>query len=457
MGPRIYMGLFLSMSGLILSLSHLSLGFHVPEGDFEPFTSYGIYLYSFSPPPTTINTITTAAPSSPHLHIIINDNIIVSNTSMIDPAALESIVAAEGIASVIAAAAAVLPNPDVTSVVGTAAGSIPTNNPAGVASASNPTENPVGAAAVGNISANDSIAAVDPPALPVFDFGMMNHNLDAPPPANPVIAPVPDNRVNVLQYEIEGIHDVEDHVHRHAVAFYNVIIPLFEAAGNTFKLIDHTKYYMVMGALTRAGGGERLASLRHEFPQIHNWNKIYAIVASGDSNILVSRPRNMAVEEIVDAEFVKRITYLERVFSDLVVEHGTDHSKGRTLYTRVCAVISNVPRELCQHFTDTCPRCIERSQRTRSTAGLRPIITSGFNTRGQVDLIDFQSMPDGEFRFLLNYIDHGCKFLFSIPIVRKRASCIAVALFQIFTLIGPPMILQSDNGSEFHGAALNAR
>ena len=94
MGPRMYMGLFLSMSGLILSLSHLSLGCSVPEGDFEPFTSYGIYLYSFSPPPTTINTITTAAPSSPHLHIIINHNIIVSNiiTSMIDPAALESIV-----------------------------------------------------------------------------------------------------------------------------------------------------------------------------------------------------------------------------------------------------------------------------------------------------------------------------------------------------------------------------
>ena len=212
-----------------------------------------------------------------------------------------------------------------------------------------------------------------------------------------------------------------------------------------------------MGALTRVGGGERLASLRHEFPQIHNWNRIYAIVASGDSSILVARPRNMVVEEIVDADLVKRITYLERVFSDLLVEHGTDHSKGRTLYTRVCAVISNVPREVCQHFTDTCPRCIERSQRTRSTAGLRPIITAGFNTRGQVDLIDFQSMPDGEFRFLLNYIDHGCKFLFSIPIVRKRASCIAVALFQIFTLIGPPMILQSDNGSEFHGAALNAR
>ena len=88
---------------------------------------------------------------------------------------------------------------------------------------------------------------------------------------------------------------------------------------------------------------------------------------------------------------------------------------------------------------------------------MRPIVTDGFNVRGQVDLVDFQIMPEGQFRFLLNYIDHGIKFLFSIPISRKKGSCIAIALFQIFMIIGPPMILQSNNGSEFHGAALNER
>jgi hypothetical protein len=74
-------------------------------------------------------------------------------------------------------------------------------------------------------------------------------------------------------------------------------------------------------------------------------------------------------------------------------------------------------------------------------AGLQPIVTFGFGTQGQIDLIDFQSMPDGSFRFLLTYIDHGVKFLFCIPIVQKTASSIAIALLQIFTMIGPPMIL----------------
>jgi hypothetical protein len=110
-------------------------------------------------------------------------------------------------------------------------------------------------------------------------------------------------------------------------------------------------------------------------------------------------------------------------------------------------VVSNCPRPVCKLLM----------QWNRPRAGLRPIITRGFNVRGQVDLIDFQSMPNGKFRILLNYIDHGIKFLFSIPVVRKRASCIAIALYQIFTVFRPPMILQSDNGSEFHGSAMNAR
>jgi hypothetical protein len=83
---------------------------------------------------------------------------------------------------------------------------------------------------------------------------------------------------------------------------------------------------------------------------------------------------------------------------------------------------------------------------------------SWFCTRGQVDLIDFQSMPYGLFHFLLNYVDHGVKFLFSMPSVCKckHASCIAIALLEIFTVIGPLMILQSSNWSEFHGVAITA-
>jgi hypothetical protein len=72
-------------------------------------------------------------------------------------------------------------------------------------------------------------------------------------------------------------------------------------------------------------------------------------------------------------------------------------------------------------FTDVCPHCIRILSRRKPVAGVKNIITFGFGVRGQVDLIDFQSMTDGSFLFLLNYIDHGVKKLTSIPLVAKRA------------------------------------
>ena len=86
-------------------------------------------------------------------------------------------------------------------------------------------------------------------------------------------------------------------------------------------------------------------------------------------------------------------------------------------------------------------------------AGIRNIVTEGFGVRGQVDLINFQSMPDGLFKYLLNYIDHGVKKLTSIPLTSKRASSVAFALLTIFTEQGPPSILQTDNGGEFSNHA----
>ena len=62
-------------------------------------------------------------------------------------------------------------------------------------------------------------------------------------------------------------------------------------------------------------------------------------------------------------------------------------------------------------------------------------------------------MPDGLFKYLLNYIDHGEKKLTSIPLTSKQASSVAFALLTIFTKQGLPSILQTDNGGEFSNHA----
>jgi hypothetical protein len=158
-------------------------------------------------------------------------------------------------------------------------------------------------------------------------------------------------------------------------------------------------------------------------------------------------------DETEDIDHKQRPSYYERVFADLKELHGIDHPKGRTFYKRVAERYDNISASVCKLFTNTCRRCCEQAKKKKPTAGVKNIVTKGFGVRGQVDLVDFQSMPDGKFKFLLNYVDHGIKKLTCIPIVAKRASTVALALLTIFTEQGPPMILQADNGREFYGSA----
>ena len=123
-----------------------------------------------------------------------------------------------------------------------------------------------------------------------------------------------------------------------------------------------------------------------------------------------------------------------------------------------------------QIFTECCPTCTRALPRKVNTAGHQPILTKGFGNRGQVrvlmlvctclplsthvhvllvapqvDLIDFQSCPDGEYKFLLNYQDHGVKIYDNRPLTHKTVMAVAHALLDIFSTIGPPCTTQLYN------------
>ena len=54
-----------------------------------------------------------------------------------------------------------------------------------------------------------------------------------------------------------------------------------------------------------------------------------------------------------------------------------------------------------------------------------------------------QTMPDGEYKWLLVYQDHFTKFIQLRPIKSKCAKDVAEALLDIFSIFGVPIILQS--------------
>ena len=77
------------------------------------------------------------------------------------------------------------------------------------------------------------------------------------------------------------------------------------------------------------------------------------------------------------------------------------------------------------------------------------MVFSAMNSRCQVDLIDMQSQPDGNFHFIMVYQDHLTKFMQLRPLTSKRAEEVAKQLMDIFCIFGAPAMLQSDNGRKF--------
>ena len=86
---------------------------------------------------------------------------------------------------------------------------------------------------------------------------------------------------------------------------------------------------------------------------------------------------------------------------------------------------------------------------------VKPILSKEFNSRGQVDIMDFQSNPDGKYKCIMVYQDHLTKFCNIKPLTSKKASEVVFNLIDVFTIFGALHILQSDNGCEFTTLAIS--
>ena len=143
--------------------------------------------------------------------------------------------------------------------------------------------------------------------------------------------------------------------------------------------------------------------------QVYAWAKKYELVSFKDSKVLIFKNGADGDGDTLALDQAQVVSHHGRVFADLLKIHvDGGHCKAKTFLQRiVIAHGKSIPRWAAEAFVNCCPACVRRLPRKPSSAGHKPILTKGLGSRGQVDLIDFQSCPDGSFKFLLNYQDHG--------------------------------------------------
>lgn len=104
---------------------------------------------------------------------------------------------------------------------------------------------------------------------------------------------------------------------------------------------------------------------------------------------------------------------------------------------------------------DACNDCRRYNAEVHGFHPSRSVTASLPGDHYQIDLAQFTPSTEG-YVYCLLCVDVFTGFIMLKPLKNKSASTIANELWQIFSVIGVPKILQSDNGTEFKNEILNA-
>jgi len=169
----------------------------------------------------------------------------------------------------------------------------------------------------------------------------------------------------------------------------------------------------------------------------------------GDLEKLVRKPDSSTTDVLYYVHLDDMYDIIKR--AHISCGHGGRDKMMKAISTKY----ANITREVLELYKSLCMECAKKRKRaTTKGVVVKPILTSDYGSRGQVDLIDMQSMKHGDKKWIMVYQDHFTKFCILRPLASKRAAEVAYQLTDIFLTIGAPSILQSDNGAEFTASVI---
>ena len=121
--------------------------------------------------------------------------------------------------------------------------------------------------------------------------------------------------------------------------------------------------------------------------------------------ILQVEKNGIIIERLVKPGTKLRYATFESLFDAIkeVHEDGLKHACRDILNKKLQSMFANITVKQIQAFVDCCEVCQVKKGRMKKGVVVKPIVTSGVNRRCQVDCIDMQSNPDGEFRYIMVY------------------------------------------------------
>ena len=126
--------------------------------------------------------------------------------------------------------------------------------------------------------------------------------------------------------------------------------------------------------------------------------KRYQLLQCGDVEKLIKK-------KTVDEENAIYFAHNDDLFDIIKRVHTTTGHGGRDKMMKVLsAKYANITREVVELYKSLCLECAKKRKRPAiKGVVVRPILSNDYGSRGQVDLVDMQSMPSGGHRWIMVY------------------------------------------------------
>ncbi|KAG8505910.1 SCAN domain-containing protein 3, partial [Galemys pyrenaicus] len=217
--------------------------------------------------------------------------------------------------------------------------------------------------------------------------------------------------------------------------FFRSLAVLLESKSNNTKIFSKAKYCQLIKEVKEAK-----AKAKKESVDYRRLARFDVILVQGNEKLI----------EAINGETDKIRYYLhsEDLFDILHNTHLSIGHGGRTrMEKELQAKYKNITKEVIMLYLTLCKPCQQKNSKLKKVLTSKPL--KEVNSRCQVDLIDMQLNPDGEYKFIMHYQDLRTKLSFLRSLKSNRPKEVAHALLDIFTIIGAPSVLQSDSGREF--------
>ena len=128
----------------------------------------------------------------------------------------------------------------------------------------------------------------------------------------------------------------------------------------------------------------------------------------------------------------------------------------RKLYNSIMKVFVGVTEREIQAYINSQQISQQMSPTFVNKPTIKPVISLAVMDQIQMDLVDMQSSPVVEncktFLYILVILDVFSRYIFLRALQSKSSKEIASHVLQLFSDIGPPKRVQTDQGTEFKGA-----